>query len=90
MKPDCCEDLTYEERQKLIWRNVQKRWDFMDDDEKVSIINRIGRTPCGWIPKALLYDAFTWFLFEITHERIEVHSICEQKRNEFKLIDKEK
>lgn len=77
----------YEIAQKRMWKNYEKRWDFMSLEEKCLVTYRLLHTASSWVPKAFIYTVFEWFYTELAHERITVVSVCEQKRNEFKVIE---
>jgi len=79
--------LTYEEKQKLKFKNIQKKWSIMSQEEKCNVLGLILHNPCSWIPKQLLYDALDWVITELQYERLEIVSLCEIKRNQFKIVD---
>ena len=85
---DKCEyEPCYEIAQKQKWKNYEKRWDFMSNKEKCLVAYQLLHTTYLWVPKAFIYTVFEWFYTELVHERITVVSVCEQKRNEFNVLE---
>lgn len=84
---ECRYEPCYEIAQKQKWKNYEKRWDFMSNEEKCLVAYQLLHTTYLWVPKAFIYTVFEWFYTELVHERITVASICEQKRNEFKVLE---
>lgn len=85
---DKCEyEPCYEIAQKRMWKNYEKRWSVMSYDERRLVTYRLLHTASSWVPKAFIYTVFRWFYTELKYERITVASVCEQKRNEFKVLE---
>lgn len=81
------EEPTYEEIQKLKWKNYRKNWVCMTDSERCRIVYEMRHTTYHWIPKDFIMEVFDWLLTELEYERIEVTSVCERKRNQLKLVE---
>ena len=81
------EEPTYEEIQKLKWKNYRKNWCLMEDIERCRIVDEMRHTTYHWIPKDFIKEVFEWVLTELEYERIGITSICERKRNQLKLVE---
>ena len=82
-------ELTYEEFQKLKWKNYKRKWNFMTDQERCDTVAEARHTTPSWIPKDFMWTMLDWFITEIEYERIEVYSVFEDRRDRFRLVKPE-
>ena len=78
---------SYEEVQKIKWKNYRKRWSVLDVDERCRIVQEMRHTSFTWIPKDFIYEVFDWLITELEYQRIAINYVCDRKRNQLKLVD---
>ena len=80
-------ELTYEDKQKLKWKNIKRNWSLLSDEERGEVAYQLLHTAYTWVPKELIYNVFAWLVDGLQYERLEVKTLTEEKRNQFKLVD---
>ena len=80
-------ELTYEEKQKLKWKNIKKKWSILSDEERGEVAYQLLYTAYTWVPKQLIYDIFRWLVEGVQNERFDILTLTEKKRSQFKLVE---
>lgn len=80
-------ELTYEEKQRLKWKNIKKNWSILSDEERGEVAYQLLHTAYTWVPKQLIYEVFRWLVEGLQNERLEIVTLTEKKRSQFKLIE---
>ena len=87
MTQELTTELTYEQKQKLKWKNIKRNWSLLSDEERGEVAYQLLHTAYTWVPKQLIYDVFRWLVEGVQNERFDILTLTEKKRSQLKLVE---